>query len=610
MRELETVKRLGDEELVRQLKRWVREDRELTATILVHLGEVEERGLFRDEGFSSMFNYAVRGLAMSEAQATLRIRAARVARKFPEALEMVVRGELHLSALCILAPVLSQDCLHLLRLARHKSKVEVYELVAKYFPKPDVPAEIRRLAVGAHARFESPGEASSSTVPVATSLLAALENNTAAIQSNGEADDRQAPSACSHALGTAETTYVQTPGLSDPTAIDTRALEQTYVGAWVNTLNIQSPLSEDRYKVQFTASKRFINKLEKAKTLSRHQIPTGDLEAIFERGLDLFITDREKTMFGLTERPRARRRPSAVRENVQPDDESTSTPAKRSASRYVPREVRRQVYLRDAGRCCFVARSGIRCEAREHLEFHHIVPFARGGEMTTENIQLRCRAHNALEAERDFGRKKVKQQIESRQASRALQRKQQSAAINEQQSSQLTDDQTTVRRPSELHEEKVEQLTQRRVNTQESEAAQVAEWRAQRQTNEVDQVAQQRAQRQTNEVDQVAQQRAQRQTNEVDQVAQQRAERPKNEVDQVAQQRAQRQTNEVDQVARQRAERPKNEVEQVAQPRAERQRNEIDHGTVSHRVRRRMNDGTDETERRQLTPRATITAHR
>jgi hypothetical protein len=37
------------------------------------------------------------------------------------------------------------------------------------------------------------------------------------------------------------------------------------------------------------------------------------------------------------------------------------------------------------------------------LEFHHVVPFARGGPTNTANLQLRCRAHNAYEAETDYG---------------------------------------------------------------------------------------------------------------------------------------------------------------------------------------------------------------
>jgi HNH endonuclease len=37
------------------------------------------------------------------------------------------------------------------------------------------------------------------------------------------------------------------------------------------------------------------------------------------------------------------------------------------------------------------------------LEFHHVEPYARGGPATVENIQLRCRAHNAYEASMFFG---------------------------------------------------------------------------------------------------------------------------------------------------------------------------------------------------------------
>ena len=53
-------------------------------------------------------------------------------------------------------------------------------------------------------------------------------------------------------------------------------------------------------------------------------------------------------------------------------------------------------------RCAFVGTAG-RCNERGFLELHHVVPFADGGNATAENIQLRCRAHNAYEAELHFG---------------------------------------------------------------------------------------------------------------------------------------------------------------------------------------------------------------
>jgi hypothetical protein len=65
----------------------------------------------------------------------------------------------------------------------------------------------------------------------------------------------------------------------------------------------------------------------------------------------------------------------------------------------------REVHQRDSGQCTFVSADGKRCSERGFLELHHHDrPFARGGEATVENLRLVCRTHNALFAERDFGR--------------------------------------------------------------------------------------------------------------------------------------------------------------------------------------------------------------
>jgi len=55
-----------------------------------------------------------------------------------------------------------------------------------------------------------------------------------------------------------------------------------------------------------------------------------------------------------------------------------------------------------SGRCAFVGTDGHRCGERAFLEFHHVQPHAVGGEPTVENVQLRCRRHNAHEARAYF----------------------------------------------------------------------------------------------------------------------------------------------------------------------------------------------------------------
>lgn len=66
--------------------------------------------------------------------------------------------------------------------------------------------------------------------------------------------------------------------------------------------------------------------------------------------------------------------------------------------------MRVSVWQRDGGQCSFIDDHGIRCRATAALEFHHEEPHARGGPNAIENVRLRCRAHNTLAAEQDFGR--------------------------------------------------------------------------------------------------------------------------------------------------------------------------------------------------------------
>jgi hypothetical protein len=136
--------------------------------------------------------------------------------------------------------------------------------------------------------------------------------------------------------------------------------------------------------VRFTASAALREKLRIAQDLLGHSVPSGDLSAVFERALDLLIADRKKARFAATSKPRTSARPAA-------------------GSRHIPAAVRRVVAARDGGRCAFVAKDGRRCDETRLIEFHHLVPYAIGGEATARTIALRCRAHNGHEVDRAFG---------------------------------------------------------------------------------------------------------------------------------------------------------------------------------------------------------------
>ena len=92
----------------------------------------------------------------------------------------------------------------------------------------------------------------------------------------------------------------------------------------------------------------------------------------------------------------------------EPEPEFQSEPEPRpehprQRGRHVPAAIRRAVFARDQGRCTYASDSGERCRETSLLELHHSLAFARGGEHRLDNVTLRCRAHNTLAAEQDFG---------------------------------------------------------------------------------------------------------------------------------------------------------------------------------------------------------------
>jgi hypothetical protein len=233
---LHEAKQLRDEELLAHLQRLLRDDRALTAQLIVHIGEVDARGLYREHAYASMFEYAFKALHMSESEAYTRIRAARLSREFPVVLGMLAKGELHLSAVKLLAPVLSaENCEELVRAARFTSKRQVELMLAQRFPRADVPNVICKLPAKVTTAVLT------SAVPGALSLppTAAPVNSISPPESKAASDPTPAPSL----------------QLTSPPA------------------PVIAPLRAERFKVQFTADQRLHDKLKQAQDLLRHQVP-------------------------------------------------------------------------------------------------------------------------------------------------------------------------------------------------------------------------------------------------------------------------------------------------------------------------------------------------
>jgi hypothetical protein len=168
--------------------------------------------------------------------------------------------------------------------------------------------------------------------------------------------------------------------LATPSAAPDVDIGQIVVGAGAPSKRATvEPLGTGRYKVQFTASAGFCEKIDRLKALMVSSVPDGDLARIIETAVTEALERREARRFAKVKTPRKTLA-------------NTNTAA--SPSRYIPAPVRRTSHSSDDGRCGFVASGGRRCGSYHRVEFHHVVPWARGGDPSPANIRMMCRTHN------------------------------------------------------------------------------------------------------------------------------------------------------------------------------------------------------------------------
>ena len=121
-------------------------ERQATTALIRCLMEVDARRLYLPQGYSSLFAFCTQALHLSEHAAYGRIEVARAARRLPALLAHLEDGSITVTNARMLAPHMTDaNCEALLAAARHRSKRDVEELIARLKPEPDVPSAVRKL---------------------------------------------------------------------------------------------------------------------------------------------------------------------------------------------------------------------------------------------------------------------------------------------------------------------------------------------------------------------------------------------------------------------------------------------------------------------------------
>jgi hypothetical protein len=164
---------LSDAQLLDSLKTVCAQGRVLLARLLAHLGEVEERRLHLEAAFPSMLDFCMGRLAMSEGEACRRITAARAARRFPDLLIRIERGDVTLSTIVLVHKHLDEASYdEIMTAVGGKTKLQVLEILARRAPKADVPDRIMPLTSEPLMAMNPP--ASSTATPTPTAQMTPL----------------------------------------------------------------------------------------------------------------------------------------------------------------------------------------------------------------------------------------------------------------------------------------------------------------------------------------------------------------------------------------------------------------------------------------------------
>jgi 5-methylcytosine-specific restriction endonuclease McrA len=148
----------------------------------------------------------------------------------------------------------------------------------------------------------------------------------------------------------------------------------------------EKPISATRTELKLYGDPELIRHLERVRELR------GDLslEEIFKAALNQYLE-----------------RIDPLRKKAQP--KSKRTPTSELHSRYVPKQILRNLHARSGSRCEYKnAESGSRCESRYKLQVDHLVPFALGGKTELENLRLLCPSHNVFAVIQAFGHRKMR----------------------------------------------------------------------------------------------------------------------------------------------------------------------------------------------------------
>jgi 5-methylcytosine-specific restriction endonuclease McrA len=337
------LRQVKNQDLLDRTKTLVLKERDLAIQVIHHLCEIQRRRLFASLGYSSLFVYCCQHLGYSEGQAHRRIATMKLIDELPEVEDKIQSGKISMTNVAMAA------CF-----VRREAKQQ--------------------------AENRSP-----ETKPLKNSmaLISELEGKT-----------------------TKEAQRI----LLGKSAAPEKHIERA------------KPVSAEYTEIKFAASKKLMKKLERLREVNPKSAQSyADLiDLALDMALDkvdpLKKAERAQTRAKNTKEhsSKTNSRACAHQPNELPSMEATADKVRSESkntfrsNRQISATTKHYVWMRDQGMCQHQdPTTGKKCGSKYRLEIDHIVPVAKGGSNSADNLQLTCRAHNQWRAIEVFGTKQM-----------------------------------------------------------------------------------------------------------------------------------------------------------------------------------------------------------
>ncbi len=163
--------------------------------------------------------------------------------------------------------------------------------------------------------------------------------------------------------------------------------------------------AEPKVEITLRLTLDVVEKLEKAQGLLQKGNKKVTRDTVILQALEALLD--KKDLVRKAERARSRQQKKLTQsttctgaDDVQVLSDNKPTNLR---SRYVPAEVRHQVYQTQLHRCSYSSSDGRQCRETANLQLDHKTMWCFGGEHSANNLRLLCPAHNQLAAAQALG---------------------------------------------------------------------------------------------------------------------------------------------------------------------------------------------------------------